>query len=80
MKNKLRFQLSLLLVLFLLQFPLASAASKAEIDANVKQAIAEFYKHSSAGKELAQKASSMPSGLYFSPSLAINRLFSRPST
>ena len=59
MKSKLGFQLSLLLMLFLMQFPLAHAASKAEIDANVREAIKAFYKHSSAGKELAQKASGM---------------------
>lgn len=34
----------------------ASAASKAEIDAKVQQAIEEFYKQTSAGKALAQKA------------------------
>ncbi|OGV73932.1 MAG: hypothetical protein A3B82_03565 [Methylophilales bacterium RIFCSPHIGHO2_02_FULL_57_10] len=37
----------------------AVAASKAEIDANVEEAIANFYKHTSAGKKLAQKASGM---------------------
>lgn len=35
------------------------AASKEEIDARVTQAVAEFYKHSSAGKQLAQKAAGM---------------------
>ena len=35
------------------------AASKAEIDAKVQQAIRDFYKQTSAGKELAQKAAGM---------------------
>jgi lipid-binding SYLF domain-containing protein len=37
----------------------ANAASKEEIDAEVRQAVEAFYKHTSAGKELAQKASGM---------------------
>lgn len=37
----------------------AAAASKDEIDAHVKEAISTFYKHTSAGKELAGKASGM---------------------
>ena len=37
----------------------ARAASKDEIDAKVKQAIDEFYKQTSAGKTLAQKAAGM---------------------
>ena len=37
----------------------ASAASKEEIDAKVREAIEAFYKHTSAGKELAQKAEGM---------------------
>ena len=37
----------------------ANAASKEEIDAEVRQALEAFYKHTSAGKELAQKASGM---------------------
>jgi lipid-binding SYLF domain-containing protein len=37
----------------------AQAASKEEIDAEVKQTVAAFYKHTSAGKELAGKASGM---------------------
>ena len=37
----------------------AAAASKDEIDAKVKQAIDEFYKQTSAGKTLAQKAAGM---------------------
>ena len=35
------------------------AASKEEIDANVKEAVANFYKQTSAGRELAQKAAGM---------------------
>lgn len=41
------------------QLTAAVAASKQEIDANVREAIANFYKHTSAGKELAHKASGM---------------------
>lgn len=37
----------------------AHAASKAEIDAEVAEAVKAFYKHSGAGKQLAQKASGM---------------------
>ncbi len=37
----------------------ALAASKAEIDAKVKEAIGEFYRQTGAGKELAQKAAGM---------------------
>jgi lipid-binding SYLF domain-containing protein len=37
----------------------AQAASKEEINAEVKQAVAAFYKHTSAGKELAGKAAGM---------------------
>ena len=59
MKMKSPFPLFLVLVLFIAQVPLAHSASKAEIDANVKEAIAKFYKHTSAGKELAKKASGM---------------------
>jgi lipid-binding SYLF domain-containing protein len=59
MKMKSLYPLYLLLALFLAQITLAQAASKAEIDANIRQALTEFYKHSSAGKELAQKASGM---------------------
>ena len=46
----------------LLMFAFASAAcaaSKQEIDAEVKQALAQFRKHTSAGAELSQKASGM---------------------
>lgn len=38
---------------------IAQAASRAEIDANVKEAIANFYKQTGAGKQLAQKAAGM---------------------
>lgn len=37
----------------------ALAASKAEIDAKVQQAIGDFYRHTSAGKRLAQQAAGM---------------------
>lgn len=37
----------------------AHAASREEIDAEVKEAIAAFHKHTSAGKELSRKASGM---------------------
>lgn len=37
----------------------ASAASREEIDAKVQQAVQDFYKHSSAGKQLARKAAGM---------------------
>ena len=43
----------------LLGSPAAFAASKEEINADVRQAVQNFYKHTSAGKELAQKASGM---------------------
>ena len=39
--------------------PAAQAASKQEIDAKVREAISDFYRHTSAGKELAQKAAGM---------------------
>ena len=41
-----------------------SAASKEEIDAEAKEAIQNFYKHTSAGRELAKKASGILSGLW----------------
>ncbi len=47
------------LVLALAQSAAAIAASKEEIDAEVEEAIEEFYKHTSAGKRLAQKAAGM---------------------
>lgn len=37
----------------------ASAASKEEIDAEVQEAVENFYKHTSSGRRLAQKASGM---------------------
>ena len=37
----------------------AQAASKEELDAEVREAVANFYQHTSAGKELAAKASGM---------------------
>lgn len=40
-------------------FSSAYAASREEIDAKVKEATANFYKHTSAGEELAKKASGM---------------------
>ena len=39
--------------------PAAQATSKDEIDAEVRQAVTNFYKHTSAGKELAGKAAGM---------------------
>lgn len=47
------------LVLGLAQSAAAIAASKEEIDAEVQEAIEEFYKHTGAGKRLAQKAAGM---------------------
>jgi len=47
------------IVLGLLQPIAAVAASKEEIDAGVQEAIENFYKHTSAGKRLAQKAAGM---------------------
>ena len=46
-------------VLGLLQPAVAFAASKEEIDAEVQEAIKNFYKHTSAGKRLALKAAGM---------------------
>lgn len=37
----------------------ASAATKEEIDAEVKEAVSTFYKHTSAGEELSKKAAGM---------------------
>jgi lipid-binding SYLF domain-containing protein len=48
-----------LAALFLSVASLASAASKEEINAEVKEAVASFYKHTSAGRELANKAAGM---------------------
>jgi len=41
------------------QMSIALAASKDEIDAKVQEAVGNFYKQTSAGKELAQKAAGM---------------------
>lgn len=46
----------ILLLLFVLQIPAAVAASKAEIDARVEEALETFYEETTAGKKLAQKA------------------------
>jgi lipid-binding SYLF domain-containing protein len=51
--------LLLICMLMLLPVSFAQAASKTEIDARVQETLANFYKHSSAGKVLAQKASGM---------------------
>ena len=51
--------LTLCALLGLVQPVAALAASKAEIDAKVHEAIGDFYKHTSAGKHLAQKAAGM---------------------
>jgi len=50
--------LFVLLALTLCLLP-ARAASKDELDAEVREAVANFYQHTSAGKELAAKASGM---------------------
>ena len=51
---------SMFLVLLLaLSGTIASAASKDELDAEVREAIAAFYQHTGAGKELAGKAAGM---------------------
>ena len=47
------------LVLWLGGLTAAGAASKEQINAEVEEAIQEFYKHTSAGKRLAQKAAGM---------------------
>jgi lipid-binding SYLF domain-containing protein len=59
MKSTKSYFLILFCFLFALWTSSASAASKEEIDAYVKEAISTFYKHTSAGKELAAKASGM---------------------
>jgi lipid-binding SYLF domain-containing protein len=48
-----------LVVVFLFAPGTARAASRQEIDANVRQAVKIFYRNSSAGKELAQRASGL---------------------
>jgi lipid-binding SYLF domain-containing protein len=50
---------SFIAVVLLAFSALASAASKDEIDAEVRQAVNSFYKHTSAGEELSQKAAGM---------------------
>jgi lipid-binding SYLF domain-containing protein len=47
------------LMFMMLAAPAAQAASREEIDANVREAIQNLYKHSSAAKELAAKAAGM---------------------
>jgi lipid-binding SYLF domain-containing protein len=50
---------NILLLVFLLCALDAQAASKAEIDAQTREAVQAFYKHTAAGHELAQKAAGM---------------------
>ena len=50
---------SMLVLLLGLSGMFAHAASKDELDAQVREAVANFYSHTSAGKELAAKASGM---------------------
>lgn len=52
----LRFTYLGLLLLALLPMSAAQAASREEIDAEVDEALTQFYRHTSAGKALAQKA------------------------
>lgn len=47
------------IIIMVLTVPASFAASKTEIDARVKEAIATFYETTSAGKELAEKANGM---------------------
>ena len=49
----------LLLLTVCMSGTVAQAATKAEIDAEVREAVANFYRHTSAGKELAAKSSGM---------------------
>lgn len=49
----------LLLLALAVTGPLSHAASKDEIDAEVREAVKSFYAHTAAGKELANKASGM---------------------
>jgi lipid-binding SYLF domain-containing protein len=51
--------LALCAMLLPLSLPVAEAASKEEIDATVREAVAELYEHSTAARELAAKASGM---------------------
>lgn len=57
--NAKRFSLCLSGLLAFFAAASAGAASKEEIDAEVQQTIQAFYRHTSAGKQLAQKASGM---------------------
>jgi len=59
MANRVLMICVLSMVLGLFQPISAVAASKEEIDAEVQEAIENFYKHTSAGKRLAQKAAGM---------------------
>ena len=59
MNNKALRSCLLGIVLGLCQITAAVAASKQEIDAKVREAIRNFYKHTSAGEELAHKSSGM---------------------
>lgn len=52
-------RLPILGLLLALTTSLAQAAGKAEIDAEVREAVEAFYSHTSAGKELASRASGM---------------------
>ncbi len=54
-----KFRSILLASLLALTGTIAQAASKDELDAEVREAVANFYQHTSAGKELAAKASGM---------------------
>ena len=57
--NGMRWNIALCGALLWLASGGAGAASKAEIDAEVRQAVQNFHKHTSAGRELAQKAAGM---------------------
>jgi len=57
--DTIRRNLALCAVLLPLSLPVAEAASRDEIDASVREAIAELYEHSSAARELAAKSSGM---------------------
>ena len=59
METSLRFLLALSCFALTFCSVSATAASKDEIDANVKEAVITFYTYTSAGKELAGKASGM---------------------
>jgi lipid-binding SYLF domain-containing protein len=53
------FRTLLVLFAFLFVWVPAQAASKDELDAEVREAVENFYQHTSAGKELAARASGM---------------------